>query len=401
MRLLFNATNIRSEGGVVLMRHLLEGFLAYTPEMQILLYLNPELTGRLAGFVTEHPRIELVSFRPRGSWGRFRWEQVTLPGIIRKEKVDILFSFGNTGPVFPGCRHILYLQQSIPFTDYVPDRHRLQWWVFQRLYGFLIGLAQLGSCRVVVPTTWLVDPLRRSVLFLKRKAAYRVTLPGIPELSPLPPGGTLSANEIELLERMEAWRASDERILLYPCYLAPYKNIPWLLEAISHLGAAEPPPFRLLLTFNRESGEYFPCKKAIFKALDRLNSDWPDSDRVVLAGSLSRYAMAEVYRRADILVFPSLVETLGLPLLEAMSHGIPVVAVQSEKQSPTQAAFAREICADAAFYAEPGDPAAFATQIEKLLADPMLAFETGQKGLSRISEISWAAHVRAILADLP
>jgi glycosyltransferase involved in cell wall biosynthesis len=95
------------------------------------------------------------------------------------------------------------------------------------------------------------------------------------------------------------------------------------------------------------------------------------------------------------------VETLGLPLLEAMSHSIPVVAVQSEKQSATQAAFAREICADAALYAEPDDPAGFAAQIEKLLADPMLAFETGQKGLSRISEISWEAHIQAILADLP
>jgi glycosyltransferase involved in cell wall biosynthesis len=396
VRLLFNATNIRSEGGIVLIRHLLEGFLAYAPEMRILLYLNPELTGRLTDFVTGRPRIELVSFRPRGSWGRLRWEQATLPGIIRQQKVDILFSFGNTGPVFPGCRQILYLQQSIPFTDYVPEGHRLQWRFFQQLYGFLIGLAQLGSCRVVTPTSWLVDPLRRSVLFLKRKAAYRVTLPGIPELPPLPPGGTLSASEIELLERMEAWRASDERILLYPCYLAPYKNIPWLLEAIARLEAETPPPFRLLLTFNRESGEYFPCKEAIFKTLERLASD-----RVVLTGSLSRYAMAEVYRRADILVFPSLVETLGLPLLEAMSHNIPVVAVQSEKQSATQAAFAREICADAALYAEPDDPAGFAAQIEKLLADPMLAFETGQKGLSRISEISWEAHIQAILADLP
>jgi glycosyltransferase involved in cell wall biosynthesis len=396
VRLLFNATNIRSEGGVVLIRHLLEGFLADAPEMRILLYLNPELTGRLADFVAGYPRIELVSFRPHGSWGRLRWEQVTLPGIIHQQKVDILFSFGNTGPIFPGCRQILYLQQSIPFTDYVPDGHRLQWWIFQRLYGFLIGLVQLGSCRVVAPTSWLVPPLRRSVLFLKRKTAYRVTLPGIPALPPLPTGGTFSASEIELLERMETWRASDERILLYPCYLAPYKNIPWLLEAIAHLEAAAPPPFRLLLTFNRESGEYFPCKKYIFKALERL-----DSERVVLTGSLSRYAMAEVYRMADILVFPSLVETLGLPLLEAMSHGIPVVTVQSEKQPATQAAFAREICADAALYAEPDDPAGFAAQVGKLLADPMLAFETGQKGLSRISEISWEAHIRTILADLP
>lgn len=396
MRLLFNATNLRSEGGVVLMRHLLEGFLEASESLCIILYLNPELMGRLSQLVQEHPRIELVSFRPRGSFGRFFWEQVTLPGIIRKEKIGILFSFGNTGPVFPGCQQVLYLQQSIPFTSYTPRHHRLKWWSFKKLYGLLIGLAQLGSSRIIVPTGWLKSPMRKSILGLKPESAYRVTLPGLPEMPALPEGVLMAAHEIELLEKLETWRAAGTKILLYPCYLAPYKNIPWLLEALSRLKDRENlPDYRLVLTFDKDSREYFPCRDEVFQALETSGYD-----HIILAGSLSRYAMTEVYRRTDILLFPSLVETLGLPLLEAMAHGIPVVATQSENTRARVAAFSREICENGALYASPESAEAFSAQVESLLRNDEEAFLLGQTGLQKSRMLSWKAHVLAILDGL-
>lgn len=392
MRLLFNATNIRSEGGVILMRHLLEGFLSEKPDLQILLYLNPELGERLKDLSSE--RLEIVPFRPRGSFGRFWWEQVSLPNLIRKQRIDTLFSFGNTGPRFPGCRQILYLQQSIPYTDYRPDRHRLRWQIFQRLYGFLIGLAQRGSERIVVPTGWLVEPMRRSIGSAKPVSAYRVSLPGPPDLNGLlDENRLLSANEMALLDRIEHWRASDEKILLYPCYLAPYKNIPFLLEALALASKKTDKAFRLLLTVDRESREYFPCRDEVFAALGQ-HADLP----VELCGSLSRAAMAEVYKRSDVLVFPSLVETLGLPLLEAMSFAVPVLALRNDSPTAKQAAFAEEICRDAALYAMPDQPAALAEVLVRLLEDPVLTFDLGQRGQERANSLSWQSHIREILS---
>jgi glycosyltransferase involved in cell wall biosynthesis len=407
MRLLFNATNLRSAGGVILLEQLLSGFLDYQGDsetlntvqaMQLLLYHNPELSQRIEAWVHALPleaqaRIERVPLREPDGLRRFYWEQITLPGLIRQRQVDVLFSFGNTGPLFPGCRQILYLQQSIPFSSYRPQRHPLKWLRFQWLYGFLINLAQLGSQRIVVPTRWLVEPMRRATFYAKPTQAYQVTLPGIPPWPAMPKGSALSIAEQALLEKISTWRAAGEKILLYPCYLAPYKNIPALLEALP-LVSKQNLPFKLILTFNAESPEYFPCKTEVLAAVAQC-----PPDQVILAGALSRLAMAAIYAVTDILVFPSLVETLGLPLLEAMAQGIPIVALDGTNNSGTStlAAFAQEICQDAALYAPPHHPEALGAQIQRLLQDPELAHHVGKQGLHRATCFNWGQHVQQIL----
>ncbi len=387
MRLLFNATNLRSQGGVILLGHLLQAFLEARPDLEILLYVNPELHARLPHFPE---RVETVLFRPQGYLGRFRWEQHTLPGIVRRRQVDVLFSFGNTGPRYPGCRQILYVQQAIPYTDYEPPSHRTRWRLFQALYGWLIGLAQLGSDRIVVPTRWLVGPMRASIGGKKPESAYRVSPPGLPELGG---DGALSVRETGLLAQVEEWKAQGEAILLYPCYLAPYKHLPFLLEAVARLAKTASRPFKLLLTFNRASPEYFPCRAEVFSALDRLGLE---GQSVILTGELSREAMARLYPLTDALVFPSLVETLGLPLLEALAFGVPVVALARDLPAKT-AAFARDICGEAALYAAPDTPDEMADRLAELLQNEPHRQTLAEAAKTRAKAFSWRQHATDIL----
>jgi glycosyltransferase involved in cell wall biosynthesis len=398
MNLLFNASNTHSEEGIVLIQHLLEGFLAYSDTLKIRLYLSREHKERIQAFIQSlgqiGQRIHLVLFQPRGKIQRFFWEQVILPDIIRRKRIDVLFSFGNTGPCFPGCKQILYLQESAPFSHYQPETQRIRWWLHQRMQSWLTGLAQQGSQRVIVPGQWLIKPMRRAILKRKPKNAYHVTRPGIPHFKTATPHQSFAPHEVDLLESLERWRASDEKIMLYPCNLAPQKNIPYLLDAIRCLQQQDMPPFRLLLTFDENTPEHFSCKPDILEAVTRCNTE-----RIRLTGSLCRDAMSHVYRMTDIMVFPSLVEASGLPLVEAMSYGIPVVAVQSESPSATEAAFARDICEDGALYANPKSPASFAKVLATLLQDPVLAFEIGQKGKQRTESFSWPRHITQILKE--
>lgn len=406
MRLLFNATNLRSEGGVILLIHLLQGFLSLYDAMELLLYLNPELSQRLETVrqtlpVSLQSRLMIFPFRSRNGIQRFLWEQWSLPRLIQTHRIDCLFSFGNTGPRFPGCQQILYVQQSIPYSDYVPPRHRGRWFLFKMLYRTLMGLAQEGSDRIIVPTQWLVAPMWKSIGFRKPLTTYHVSPPGLPvgvEDARFNGVSTLYApHEQALLENLECWRASDEKILVYPCYMAPYKNIPYLLEAIRHLlQHAEPPAFRLLLTFQQNSREYFPCWAEIEKQLATL-----PSERVILTGTLSRAAMAAVYCRSDVVVFPSLVETLGLPLLEAMAHGLPSVALHAESSDALQAAFALELCGNAALYASPAQPEHFAQQVLSLLQDNALWLQMSQQAKARSQRFQWEQHIQEILGIAP
>jgi glycosyltransferase involved in cell wall biosynthesis len=405
LRLLFNATNLRSEGGVILLEQLVVGFLAYpsgAAPMHLLLYHNPELSQRIEAFVHALPketqaRIKRIPFREPDGLRRFYWEQVTLPHLINQRQVDVFCSFGNTGPLLPGCRQILYLQQSIPYSSYRPHRHALKWLKFKWLYGALINLAQLGSERIIVPTSWLVEPMRRAIGYRKPQTAYRVSLPGIPPW-PKPtwdtPEKSPTATQTQsLLEQLAQARAAGDKILLYPCYLAPYKNIPALLQALQFL-PADHPPFKLVLTFNVDSPEYFPCKAEALAAVASC-----PRKQIILAGALSRATLAQVYALTDILLFPSLVETLGLPLLEAMSLGIPIIALNGAitNDNGTVAAFAQEICQTVALYAPPHNPQALAEQIHRLLSDESLAQELSQNGLHRAAQCSWTDHVRQIL----
>jgi glycosyltransferase involved in cell wall biosynthesis len=91
--------------------------------------------------------------------------------------------------------------------------------------------------------------------------------------------------------------------------------------------------------------------------------------------------LAGLYNAADIFVFPSLYEGFGLPPLEAMACGTPVIA--------GDAASLPEIVGDAGILVPPEDINGLAGSVEQLLATPSLAEEYTEKGLARAHQFSW------------
>jgi glycosyltransferase involved in cell wall biosynthesis len=111
------------------------------------------------------------------------------------------------------------------------------------------------------------------------------------------------------------------------------------------------------------------------------------SDRVEFAGHVEKPTLAALYRGAEALVFPSRYEGFGLPVLEAMASGTPVVA--------TSAGAIPEIAGEAAVLVEPGDPVALAGGIERALADRERLVPAG---LDRARLFSWTEAARRTLA---
>lgn len=113
-------------------------------------------------------------------------------------------------------------------------------------------------------------------------------------------------------------------------------------------------------------------------------------DNIVFAGYRTDAELATLYRGATGYVFPSLYEGFGLPPLEAMRFGIPVLA-SSRGSLP-------EVLGDAALYADPDRPDGFADGIARLLSDPRLRMALSEKGRLHAKKFRWSDMAKASLA---
>jgi len=156
-----------------------------------------------------------------------------------------------------------------------------------------------------------------------------------------------------------------EPFLLYPARPWPHKNHRRLLEAFALL-RQERPELSLVLTGG---------------GLEALGQLGPG---IVRRGLVSRDELVSLYRRASCLVFPSLYEGFGLPLLEAMACGCPVAA--------SKAGAIPEICSDAAVVFDAQDPEAIAAGVEEAMAR---ADELRDAGTKRAARFTWDACARA------
>jgi glycosyltransferase involved in cell wall biosynthesis len=164
--------------------------------------------------------------------------------------------------------------------------------------------------------------------------------------------------------------------ILFVGTLEPRKNVPLLLEAFAQLRRRL--DAQLILVGGRGW-----LDEPIFAAHAR--SGVGDAARFV--GSLGEEDLAVLYSHAGVLALPSLYEGFGLPVLEAMACGAPVVCSNT---GPLP-----EVAGAAAVFVPPEDPAAWAASLRDVLTNASLAAELRRRGFARIQEFSWERSAQA------
>lgn len=168
--------------------------------------------------------------------------------------------------------------------------------------------------------------------------------------------------------------------LLFVSTIEPRKNIVNLVKAFNILKDAYGIDHDLVL-IGKKGWRYRPIFEEIARSpwrsqifhLDYLPNDW----------------VQQFYQRAEVFLYPSHYEGFGLPLLEAMTFGTPVVT--------SQTASLPEVAGDAALYAHPQDPEEIAHQTFRLLDDAELHQHFSERGRQRAQQFSWEATARETL----
>jgi glycosyltransferase involved in cell wall biosynthesis len=163
------------------------------------------------------------------------------------------------------------------------------------------------------------------------------------------------------------------RSLLYVGRSDPYKSLPTLIHAVAE--AAQACAFPLVLTIAGTPDPRYPEAR---QAAAQLGIQ----DAVRWTGYVSDDDLLALYQQADVLVHPSQYEGFGLPVVEAMACGVPVIC--------SSAGALPEVAGDAASLLAPDDVPEFARRIATVLSTPALAAEMSRKGLRQAAQFTWS-----------
>lgn len=325
------------------------------------------------------------------------WEQFTLPKLAHQHKVDLLHSPANVAPLFFKGKSIVNIHDLCFVVN-------PQWYSFsfRTLYNFVIPRLARRAARVITNS----NHARNDLLQFFNLPADRVsfgywavddTFVNPPESEIAPPpvssaGEKSAASVLPLGESAalspadyhpapqseDVWELKD--YVLYVGSLQPRKNIKTLIEAYEEMRARHPEISTKLILIGGES----PLFSEVRLKLKRFKED------VVFKGFVNDATLRQYYRHASLVAYPSLYEGFGLPPLEAMVSGVPVVTSMTSSIP--------EVVGDAALMVSPYDVSQLADAMYRALTDQDLRKLLIERGYKRVAKFNWFRVARNTLA---
>jgi glycosyltransferase involved in cell wall biosynthesis len=324
------------------------GLARHFPEHRYTLF-TPRLSGPFCTLPAKHG-LEVQEACPAGGVFPALWRSLGIPRTVRARELDI----------YHGLSHELPLTSFGPRTSTVVTMHDLLFlthphlypWIDRQLYTYKYRQSCLRADMVVAISQKTADDVHEifGVPRERIRVAYQSCSPAF-----------LAPSDPDDLDRLRRTFALPQRFVLFVGSLIPRKGAQTLLAALGELPAADRPDLVIVGTG--------PLEAALRDQARTMGL----ADRVRFLGRTQDSDLPGLYSLATLFAYPSVGEGFGIPILEALSRQVPVV-------TSTGSCFA-EPGGDAALYVTPGDRAALAQALERVLTDDGLRRSMIEKGV--------------------
>lgn len=343
----------------------LHNYLTYAlharPHYKFILYGNQYTIPPLQG--------KNLDFRNIQQWNTLWWDQIALSRTIRKDKITLFFTPLDKIPCFLNCPTILTIHDLLFFS--ITHLRGFQKYLYEYLYLMSRSMMLKKANVIITVSNFSRDDIVK--IFRVPAEKIRVVYNGVPDhYQPVIDGGKI--------ERIKVKYRVQGRYILYVGNFKPHKNVFTLIEAYQKLSSQYKIPYNLVL-----AGKKNKDSETIqnFIHINQMES------RVFFTDFVSEEDLPSLYSGADIFVFPSLYEGFGIPPLEAMACGTPVI-VSNQTSLP-------EIIDDAGIITDARLSQKLAESMLLLLTNEDLKKEMRERGFKRVQKFTVKKSAEGIL----
>lgn len=352
--LLSLAESYRSAGISWYSQHLLRHLPEVEPSVRYTVFVGEKRYSGVRGLDLEFSRLP-TRFPPI----RIFWEQAVQPWALQRAGIDLLHGLALVGPITSPCPFVVTIH-DLSFLLYPQSFPRLK-----RLYLELFTRLSVNKAQRVIAIS---ENTRRDVLAhypIEPERVDRIYYGRDPGFRPLP---------ADQVARFRAEQGLPERFVLFVGTLEPRKNVARLVEAYARL----PNPRPMLVLVGGKGWLY----DEVFARVEALGL----IDEVRWVGHVPGESLVWWYNAAELLVYPSVYEGFGLPPLESMACGTPVIT-SGISSLP-------EVVGDAGLLVDPFDIEALADAMHCVLYGSELKESMRAAGLLQAESFSWLESAR-------
>jgi len=348
-------------------------------KIEVILYLEEDVKIKLpkntaASVVKFSKQIFLPLYKRDDLIRRIWWEKFLLPQKVKQDKCDIFLSLYQSATILTGkTKHLMVVHDLIPklFPSYLSNWRK-------KLYQNLVEKAIKKVDKIIAIShrtekdlinQLQIDPGKVAVSYIDADPIYKqqfssAQLQKVLKKYKLEPGYLYSGGGLEMRKNVESIVRAYKLLLDNP------ENVKVIPK---------------LVIFGKLLPQLAPLVTDVEKLVDELGLE----DHVVLLDQVSQADLPALYASALVFIYPSFYEGFGLPILEAMNQGTPVITSKTSSLP--------EVGRDSVLYCNPNDVEDLAMVIKNVLDNSHLQAALSLKGRERAAHFSWVRFVRKFL----